>query len=139
MGFKEMQITLTEHDIHKGVAGDCRQCAIALALQRATKDEEANVTEIEHVLYLSCWGRYIAAPWQVQRFIWEFDKLPREEDKKPKLPDILPKSLRPFSFVLPDMGREDWKALCYECEQLCDPDELDDEGCCKSCCATTVI
>lgn len=139
MGFNEIQVTLTEYDIHNGIAGDCHRCAIALALQRDTKDEEANVTEIDFISYLSCWGRFIIAPCEVQAFIWEFDRLPREEGKRPKLPDVLPESLRPFSFVLPDMGHEDWKSLCYECEELCDPQELDDEGCCKSCCATTAI
>ncbi len=127
-------VNVTEADIRAGLVGDCYNCAVALAVQRATGERESRIVEIDYKTKLIVGPFYLDAPWEVARFVWEFDSLDHDEDGHPILPDDLAGAvLAPFFFELPDHGSPEWEESCYGCEQLFAPDELDGEGYCEEC------
>jgi hypothetical protein len=135
---KPYRVNVTDDDIRNGLSGDCQRCAVALALRRATGDEDAGVYEdsLNGGGFLVVHGREIRSPREVCDFIYAFDGLPRK-DKRPIIPDPLPEELKPFRFVLPSLSNSKWQERCYECEELYSPKRLDDEGYCPECRAAT--
>lgn len=125
-------VNVSADDRAKGEAGNCFRCAVALAIQRATGDGHANVYEREWAMYLEVHGRHIVAPQRVRQFLYAFDALDRE-DKRGRLPRVLPDELKCFTFTLPSLGDPEWKEQCCECESLVSASELDDEGACREC------
>lgn len=129
-------VNLTAEDIANGIAGDCHRCAVALALTRATKDDEAMVYDSEWTIHLSVWGRSITAPYEVRHFTHEFDGQPRTEAGRIDTNHRDYKPMDPFDFELPDQDDPEWEQECYECGESFDPSDLDDEGYCKECLGT---
>jgi hypothetical protein len=130
-----MKIRVRASDIAAGIAGECHGCPVAIALQRATKDSEASVTQINFVLYLCVWSQYIVAPVEVREFVLRFDSIRRNEDDQRPLIKSLPPAKRPkpIIFEVPEIGASEWRERCYGCDELRDPEELDAEGICREC------
>jgi hypothetical protein len=127
-------VRVTAEHIRSGLAGDCFRCAVALALDEATGDDECMVGEIDWILHLRVWNRVIVAPPEVRRFVFDLDGLDRGEGGRPKLPKKLKGTdVAPFVFTLPPPTDPAWKEQCHGCEQLFAPAELDSEGCCAEC------
>jgi hypothetical protein len=130
----DYHVRVTAEHIRTGLAGDCLRCAVALALDAATGDDECMVAEKDWTFHLCVWGRWIVAPPEVRRFVDAIDGLDREEDERPILPEKLEGSdLAPFAFTLPPLTDPEWQEECYGCEQLFDANELDEEGFCPEC------
>jgi hypothetical protein len=130
-----IRVEVTAGDIAAGEGGDCFRCAAALALQRATGDDHANVYERDCVLYVEAWSRHLVAPYELKKFVWDFDDLPRCPDGTPDTADPEYLAPAPFGVELPDQSDPEWQEQCYGCEDLFDAAELDDEGRCASCAA----
>lgn len=130
---KPIAVRVTKAHIANGEAGDCFKCAVALALAKATGDDEANVYENDWTMYLHVWSRHIVAPYEVRQFVYDFDGQPRREDGRIDLDDEQCEPPKPFAFTLPPLSDPEWQERCYQCEELFDPSELDDEGVCKAC------
>lgn len=113
-----IHVTITAADIAVGERRECYSCPVALALARATGDEEANVYERDWFLWLEAWGRSIRAPEVVRDFVRRFD-----DDETPE----------PFAFSLPDQTDPAWQERCCRCDELFPPAELDDTGVCEEC------
>jgi hypothetical protein len=134
-----IHVNATAGDIANGTAGDCHSCAVAMALTRSTRDSDAMVYERDWTMYLRVWSRLIVAPYDVRHFVQVFDGQPRTDDNRidVKHPDY--ETMEPFAFDLPDQDDPEWQEECYECEDLCDPSDLDDEGYCKDCQAKAAL
>lgn len=117
-------IAVTQADIDTGETG-CFNCPVAIALQRALGDTEANVYERDWEIHLNVHSRHILAPHDVAVFVHDFDGRGSRFDERPK----------PFEFDLPGFDDPEWKERCQHCEQLFDAAKLDDEGVCKECLA----
>jgi hypothetical protein len=130
---KPYRVQVTPADIREGMCGDCFNCAIALALQRATGDDHANVHEADFGMYLEAHSRVIVCPREVVAFVWKYDTMPRNERQRPIIPDVLPDNLRPFEFELPPFDSLEWEERCYECDGLFPTVELNDEQYCPEC------
>lgn len=128
-----MRVRVTKNDIATGKAGDCFRCAVAMAVQRATGDTEANVVEIDYVFHIHAHSRYIPVPWSVRSFLVEFDHDLRRNEDGTVILSPTATSVKPFVFSLPSFSSREWKEKCYGCEQLFDVKELDDEGNCPEC------
>lgn len=127
-------VRVTAKHIRNGIAGDCMKCAVSLAMDDATDDKECMVVEIDWILHLKVWSRYIVAPERVRHFVRRYDGLNRKEGGCPVLPRKLTASeVAPFEFSLPPFSSPRWREECYRCEKLCDPKELDDEAYCPEC------
>ncbi len=125
--------------IRAGLGGDCFRCAVALALQEATGDDEANVYEDDYLTRLEVHGRSVVAPGEVRQYVWNYDAAPRLADGRPALAARLPERLRPFSFEIPDQNDPEWDERCYGCDEYFKADELDCEGCCGECHAKLAV
>ena len=130
-----IKVSVTAEDILEGVCGDCHRCAVALALSRASGDDEANVYERDWTLYLEVHGRHIPAPFEVSQFVRTFDSQPRTDGGAVDFDAVDCEPPSPFDFELPPFDGGDWQERCYHCEELFDDEELDDEGICKECLA----
>lgn len=126
-------VEVTEHDILHGVAGNCFRCAVSLALQRATGDDEANVYEMDWLTWLHVHGRDILAPGEVRQWIWAYDGLDRDDKGRIDVTNRRAKLPEPITFDLPELDDPEWQERCYHCEALFPRDELDDEGVCAEC------
>lgn len=127
-------VRVTAKDIRSGIAGDCFRCAVALAVQRATGDAEANVFEdYSWTLRIEAWSRSVAAPCDVRFFTYNFDGLLRKRTNRAVLPARLEGDVAPFSFTLPADDDPEWDERCYRCEHFCKAEDLDDEGVCDEC------
>jgi hypothetical protein len=131
-------IQVLAKDVRAAVPGDCFRCAVALALQRATGDDHANVYEDDYQLRLEVWSRSIIAPWEVTQFVHALDDLPRTRTGRAKLPRKLDGDLTPPTFELPAADDPEWDERCPGCEQYIKADEQDDEGYCAECQAKAV-
>lgn len=116
-----------------GVAGDCFNCAVALALTRATGDDHANVYSNLDGTWIEVWSRHIRAPYEVVEFISHYDQLPRHPDGRPVLNAYAYHLPKPFSFELPGQSDPEWQELCQGCEHRFGREDLDDEGLCEDC------
>jgi hypothetical protein len=113
---KAFRVRVTKKDCKRGEKRSCFRCPVALALQRATGDSEANVFEMDWQLYLEACGRLALAPQQVVQFIWDKDA------------DLDPE---PISFDLPPI--KDWKEKCCQCQDIFEQVDLDRKGFCEEC------
>jgi hypothetical protein len=127
------KVRVTATLIRTGLAGDCHRCAVALAVAEATGDDECMMAEVDWLLRLSVWGRWIAVPYEVRRFVHAVDGLRRKADGRPKLPRRLAEELAPFEFTLPAFDDPAWDEQCERCGAIFDPAEIDDEGRCEDC------
>lgn len=111
-------VTVSQDNILSGLANRgaerCFTCPVALALQRATGDNEARVIEAGWTYYLVVWSRWHPAPLPVRAFIRAFD------DRKVAARDAI-------SFVLPPVSDPAWKEECYRCRTLYE------DGVCPEC------
>jgi hypothetical protein len=128
-----IHVKVTADDIAAGVAGDCARCPVALALVRSTGDNEVLIYERDWELWIEVWGRHILAPHNVREFIRAFDRQPRTDDGHLDTDQLGCIPPGPFKFELPDIQDPKWQERCYYCEELFDPEELDDEGVCDDC------
>jgi hypothetical protein len=126
-------VDVTCKDIRRGISGDCFRCAVAIATGRATGDKEARLVEVDWLLHLVVWGRWIVADPEVRDFVRAFDSLERGKSRRPILPKRLAGDIAPFRFVLPPHDSPEWQEECCSCESLVAPDDLDDEGECREC------
>jgi hypothetical protein len=128
-----IKVSVTAEDMDQGIIGDCYECAVALALNRATGDTESMVYEHDFSIYLKVNFRSISAPYEVRSFVHDFDAQPRTEDNHVDTahPDYEP--LKPFDFELPDQDKPEWLEGCQDCGELFEASELGDEGCCEDC------
>ncbi len=132
-------INVTHEDIRHGKAGDCFNCAVALALWRVTEDDHAQVFEADYLLRLECWSRSIVAPWEVTQFVGAFDSLERDDNGQVIFPDEMPDELQPFTFEIPDGNDPEWDEECPGCQRFIKADEQDDEGYCAECCEREAV
>lgn len=66
-------IQVTEQDISTGLAGDCEECPIALAIYRALSDAGVRVGTAGVTLYREGTNAMLALPEAATRFIDGFD------------------------------------------------------------------
>jgi Zn finger protein HypA/HybF involved in hydrogenase expression len=111
-------IRVLQEDIDAGDLGDCYRCPVALALQRATGDMEAEIYQTSDGLRLKVGGASIVAPDAVRHFVHQFDD---------------GEVCEPFTFEIPRPSDPQWREECYGCEELFAPADLDSEGYCASC------
>lgn len=131
---KVIRARITAKDIASGVAGNCHSCPVAISLDRATGDTEAMVYERDWQMHLRVHGRVILAPYEVAKFVRDFDDMPRTDDGRiDTTAEAYGDRPKPFAFILPSLDDPEWKEECYGCEQLFDASELDDEGYCGEC------
>lgn len=120
---KPIRVNVTARDLRIGRACDCFECPVALALQRATGDNEAQVNNtLDGDVWLEAWGRMIEAPPKVRLAVRAVDHGLRG-------------GVTPFRFTLPAITDPRWKEECQECGEICEQGELDDNGCCAECAA----
>jgi hypothetical protein len=116
-----IKVKVKREHIRKGIAHDCHRCPVVLAIADAIPDSEPMLYEdMADGTRIDVCGRTIRAPHEVFDFMVDFDH-GRKCD------------VAPFSFELPDLDDREWQEKCYHCEELFDPEELDDEGCCPEC------
>lgn len=128
------RIRITKADLAAGEAGNCFRCPVAVALQRATKDDHANVYERDWMTYIQVGALHLLAPYQVSNFVHAVDHAKRDEGGHPIIESLMPHERpKPFAFTLPPWKSPEWKESCYGCEELFQPEELDDEGNCEEC------
>lgn len=128
-----IRVQVTRELIADGVGGDCYRCPVSFAVQSATGDLDANVFDHDSLIHIEVNGLVIRAPQEVQRFVWGYDALPRDEDDRPDPthPDYEPPE--PFAFDLPGQDDPAWQVRCDSCGSLVDRSEVDMDGYCEDC------
>lgn len=66
-------VQVTEQDVQHGLAGDCEECPIALAIYRALHDAPVRVGTGGVTIYREGTNAMVALPGAASRFISRFD------------------------------------------------------------------